>query len=263
LIPKIIHYVWVGNNPKPQFVLDCIDTWKKHLPDYEIMEWGNDCLDEINNTYVTEAIKNKKWAFASDYIRLYALYNYGGIYLDSDVEVTQSFDRFLNLSFFSGYEQYDGKYLPITAAMGSVKGSSVIKGLLSDYDNLNFEVNGELVLEPNTFKISRYFSNEFGLNPPYDGSQESHLAEGVVIYPSYYFCSPEYNKINYSIHHFSGSWLPSHKRKDKLKILNKFIISRFKKSRDQGDYPLSDSEKILLKINFSKIVSYVLISRNK
>ncbi|ELZ5940662.1 hypothetical protein U0L13_002913 [Providencia stuartii] len=147
--------------------------------------------------------------------------------------------------------------------MGSVKGSSVIKGLLSDYDNLNFEVNGELVLEPNTFKISRYFSSEFGLNPPYDGSQESHLAEGVVIYPSYYFCSPEYNKINYSIHHFSGSWLPSHKRKDKLKILNKFIISRFKKSRDQGDYPLSDSEKILLKINFSKIVSYVLISKNK
>ncbi|MEN7470513.1 glycosyltransferase family 32 protein, partial [Providencia stuartii] len=90
MIPKIIHYIWVGNNPKPQFVLDCIETWKQHLPDYEIMEWGNDCLETINNTYVNEAIKNKKWAFASDYIRLYALYNYGGIYLDSDVEVTQS-----------------------------------------------------------------------------------------------------------------------------------------------------------------------------
>ncbi|WP_318564414.1 glycosyltransferase family 32 protein [Providencia stuartii] len=141
MIPKIIHYIWVGNNPKPQFVLDCIETWKQHLPDYEIMEWGNDCLETINNTYVNEAIKNKKWAFASDYIRLYALYNYGGIYLDSDVEVTQSFDRFLNLTFFSGYEQYNGKYLPITAAMGSEKGSSVVKALLSDYDNVKFEVD--------------------------------------------------------------------------------------------------------------------------
>ncbi|HGM9951496.1 TPA: hypothetical protein ACKRFF_002275, partial [Providencia stuartii] len=68
--------------------------------------------------------------------------------------------------------------------------------------------------------------------------------------------------INFSIHHFSGSWLPSHRRKDKLKIFNKFIISRFKKSRDKGDYPLLHNEKILLKVNFSKVISYVLISKS-
>ncbi|EKT54174.1 glycosyltransferase family 32 protein [Providencia burhodogranariea] len=103
MIPKIIHYIWVGDNQKPQFVLDCIATWKKYLPDYEIMEWGNECLKIIDNAYAHEAYENKKWAFVSDYIRLYALYKHGGIYLDTDVEVTKNFDDFLALDFFSGY----------------------------------------------------------------------------------------------------------------------------------------------------------------
>ncbi|MEY1579355.1 glycosyltransferase family 32 protein [Providencia manganoxydans] len=264
MIPKIIHYVWVGNNPKPQFVLDCIDTWKKHLPDYRIIEWNNDSLEKMDNPYLKEAIENKKWAFASDYIRLFALYHHGGIYFDTDVEVTNSFDPLLSLAFFSGYEIYNGKCLPITSAtMGASKGSDIIKGLLDDYDNVHFEIDGKLNLEPNTFKISRFFSSKFGLNPPYEGSQESYLTENAIIYPSYYFCSPEDGKINYSIHHFSGSWLPSHKRKDKIKIFNKLILSRFKKSSDKGDYPLVNNEKILLKINLSKKTSYVLIIKNK
>lgn len=263
MIPKIIHYVWVGHKPKPQFVLDCIDTWKQHLPDYRIIEWNNDSLGKMDNSYLKEAIENKKWAFASDYIRLYALYNYGGIYLDSDVEITQSFDHFLTLDFFSGYEEYNKRYFPITAAMGASKESKIIKGLLDDYHSLHFEVDGKLDLEPNTFKISRFFSSEFGLNPPYDGSRESHLTENAIIYPSYYFCSPEDGKKNYSIHHFSGSWLPSHKRKDKIKIFNKLILSRFKKNSDKGDYPLTSNEKVLLKINLSKKLSYVLIIKNK
>lgn len=263
MIPKIIHYIWVGNNQKPQFVLDCIETWKKHLPDYEIMEWGNDCLKNIDNAYVHEAYENKKWAFVSDYIRLYALYKHGGIYLDTDVEVTQNFDEFLTLDFFSGYELYDGKYFPITATMASSKESTIIKGLLSDYDKINFEVNGQLNLEPNTFKISRFFSSEFNLNPPYNGSLQSNLTDNAIIYPSYYFCSPEYEKINYSIHHFSGSWLPSHRRKNKLNLFNKFIIARFKKNRDKGDLPLTNNEKILFTIKFSKVVSYSLIIKTK
>ncbi len=263
MIPKIIHYVWVGNNPKPQFVLDCIATWKKHLPDYEIMEWGNECLNNINNTYVNEAYQNKKWAFVSDYIRLYALYQHGGIYLDTDVEVTQSFDRFLNLEFFSGYELYDGKYFPITAAMGASKESDIIKGLLSGYDNIRFEIDGELNLEPNTFKISRFFSSEFNLTPPYDGSKASYLDEKSIIFPSYYFCYPEDKKMNFSIHHFNGSWLPSHSRKNKLNLFNKFILARFKKKQDKGDLPLSHDEKILLTINFSKKTSYSIIFKDR
>ncbi|MCT0090508.1 glycosyltransferase, partial [Proteus mirabilis] len=79
--------------------LECIDTWKKYLPDYQIIEWNNESIKEIKNNYMEEAIKNKKWAFASDYIRLHALYNEGGIYLDTDIEVTNSFNEFLELDF--------------------------------------------------------------------------------------------------------------------------------------------------------------------
>ncbi|EKT54175.1 hypothetical protein [Providencia burhodogranariea] len=147
--------------------------------------------------------------------------------------------------------------------MASSKESNIIKGLLSGYDKIKFEVDGQLNLEPNTFKISRFFSRKFNLNPPYDGSLQSNLTDNAIIYPSYYFCSPEYEKINYSIHHFSGSWLPSHKRKNKLNLCNKFIIAKFKKNRDKGDLPLANNEKILFTINFSKVVSYSLIIKIK
>ncbi|HBN5713989.1 TPA: glycosyltransferase, partial [Morganella morganii] len=90
IIPKKIHYVWVGNKPKPQLVLDCISTWEAHFPDYEIIEWNNEKFKDISNKYAEEAFANKRWAFVSDYIRLHALYHEGGIYLDTDVEVTNN-----------------------------------------------------------------------------------------------------------------------------------------------------------------------------
>ncbi len=101
MIPKKIHYVWIGDKQKPKFVLDCINTWKEFLSDYEIIEWNNESIKKISNNYMSEAILNKKWAFASDYIRLYALYNEGGIYLDTDVEITRSLDQFLSLNFLA------------------------------------------------------------------------------------------------------------------------------------------------------------------
>ena len=95
MIPKKIHYVWVGTAEKPDSVIKCIESWKKYCPDYEIIEWGNEEFEKIKNKYARQAFENKKWAFVSDYIRLYALYNHGGIYLDTDVEITQNIDRFL------------------------------------------------------------------------------------------------------------------------------------------------------------------------
>ena len=96
LIPNKIHYVWVGGKEKPDLVKKCIESWKKHCPDYEIIEWNDDVLKEIDNLYVKQAYENKKWAFVSDYLRLYALYNYGGFYFDTDLEITNSIDRFRN-----------------------------------------------------------------------------------------------------------------------------------------------------------------------
>ena len=86
-IPKTIHYCWFGKGQKSELMLKCINSWKKYLPDYEIIEWNEDNFDINSNEYVKEAYENKKYAFVTDYVRLYVLLNYGGIYMDTDVEV--------------------------------------------------------------------------------------------------------------------------------------------------------------------------------
>ncbi|CDH04386.1 glycosyl transferase [Xenorhabdus bovienii] len=260
MIPKKIHYVWVGDKPKPQFVLDCIQTWKKFLPDYEIVEWGNQSLEGIHNDYVDEAFKHKKWAFVSDYLRLFALYNEGGIYLDTDVEVTNNFDKFLNLDFFSCYENYKQQCYPITSAvMGANRQNKIILELLREYENIHFENKNGLNLETNIIKITRYFEDKFGFLPPYNGYQQSELTHNSCIFPFYYFCTPEYGKTNYAIHHFNGSWLPSHSRKNKLSIFGKIIFARLIKIREKGDLPMLDGEKIIFKIKISSQKYYCVI----
>ena len=104
MIPKIIHYCWLSNNPYPEEIVNCINSWKKYLPDYQLMLWNFDRFDIDSSIWVKQAYETKKYAFASDYLRLYALYNYGGIYLDVDVEVINSFDNLLDLPYFIGEE---------------------------------------------------------------------------------------------------------------------------------------------------------------
>lgn len=104
MIPKRIHLCWLSGDPYPQKIQKCIDSWKVHLPDYEIMLWDLKRFDIAQVPWVEQAFRVKKYAFAADYIRLYALYNYGGIYLDSDVEVLKSFDPLLDLPYFVGAE---------------------------------------------------------------------------------------------------------------------------------------------------------------
>lgn len=104
MIPKRIHYVWLGNAPMPASVTDCIKSWKKHLPDYTIKCWNEKNFDLNSVPWVKEAIEKKKWSFASDYIRLYALYTEGGIYMDTDVKVFKNLDNFLQWDFFTSIE---------------------------------------------------------------------------------------------------------------------------------------------------------------
>ena len=109
MIPKIIHYCWFGKNPKPSDVLEYIETWRKFLPDYEIKEWNESNFDIHCNRFVYEAYHIKKFAFVSDFCRLLALYNDGGIYLDTDVEMKKPFDKFLKHKAFVGYEWGGGE----------------------------------------------------------------------------------------------------------------------------------------------------------
>ncbi len=150
------------------------------------------------------------------------MYHEGGIYLDTDVEVTNNLDQFLHLNFFSGYEIYHGNVLPITSAtIGAKAGNSIIADLLSYYENAEFETSSGLDLETNTVRISRYFSKKFGLQTPYDGSFTTQLNDRSISYPSYYLCTPAHELENFSVHLLSGSWCPPHSRKDKLKFFNK------------------------------------------
>lgn len=201
-IPKIIHFVWLGGGKKPPLVERCIKSWHRYLPDYEIVEWSEKNFDVEANAYVRGAIQERKWAFASDYIRLYALMHHGGVYLDSDVEVFKSFDRFLKHHAFTGFEQHMGQYSPITAVMGSIPSHSWISDLLGDYNNARFEGN-----YTNTARITDKMINTYGI---LNNNCYQVFSDDVHLYPAEFFCteSPD----SYSCHHFGGSWLPLHSR---------------------------------------------------
>lgn len=208
MIPKIIHYIWFGKGKKSELIDNCINSWKKYCPDYEIIEWNEDNFDINSNKYVKEAYENKKWAFVSDYVRLYALYNQGGVYLDTDCELLANIDRFLDNNAFSGYES---KNLIPTAIMGAEKGNKWIKLLLDYYNDLSFyNSDGSLNTTTNVDTITDLTKRTYKCN--FDG-QLLKINDAFTIYPVDYFC-PKNNdtgiitltKNSYAIHHFNASW---------------------------------------------------------
>lgn len=214
MIPKIIHYCWFGKGELPKLAQKCIDSWNKYMEDYKIMVWSEENFDINMNKFVSEAYSEKKWAFVSDYVRLYALYNHGGIYLDTDVEIIKKIDDyFLSNKGFTGFE--NDINIP-TGIMASEKNNSWVKELLDYYKNKSFyKENGELDLTTNVEIISN-ISKKFGFIP---NSKKQVFHDGIAVYPKDYFCPKDYEtgKINitkntYCIHHFSGSW------KDKTKL---------------------------------------------
>lgn len=216
-IPKKIHYCWFGGNPLPEKAKKCIESWKKFLPDYEIIQWDETNFDFSINDYVREAYENKKWAFITDYVRLFVLYNYGGIYMDTDVEVLKNLDEFLTLPAFSGFEDYE--HIP-TGIIGARKNNCWIKYLLDYYNDKHFIVNGKIDYTTNVIIITNMTREKYDLKL----NNTFQKTKDIVIYPSDYFCPKDHltGKINltdntYCIHHFSGSWL-SKKMKFREKV---------------------------------------------
>lgn len=256
MIPKIIHYVWVGNNEKPEIVLKCIESWKKYCPDYEIIEWNNNSLREIDNKYVSQAFECKKWAFVSDYLRLYALKNFGGFYFDTDLEITNRLDNFLDKDFVTGFEEFNGKVAPITALMGAKKDNKIISDLLSEYKDIDFIKNGKMDTTTNVTRITKYFEQEYNYTSKNKADETFLLRENSIIYPVYYFCLKKEGKINYSIHHYCGSWVDGYSRKNILSIgKNKLVRFRRRKNINNEEFPLLKNEEITNKI---KILNYVI-----
>jgi len=152
-IPKIIHCCWLSGEPIPTLYQQCIDSWKRHMPDYEIILWDTNRFQISSMKFVKQAVEAKKWAYASDYIRLYALYNHGGIYLDMDVMVYKSFDPFLAHSAFSSVE-----FNPKVFYKNFPKGSSV--GLGIEAAVLGAEKGHPWIKDVMDFYISKEFINK-------------------------------------------------------------------------------------------------------
>lgn len=218
MIPNVIHYCWFGRKSKPKEVLDYIETWKKHNPDYVIKEWNEDNFDIHCCKYVWEAYKVKKFAFVSDYTRLYALYTEGGIYLDTDVEVRKSFDQLLGNHSFVGWED---NFLG-TGILASVKGQRWVKDIIDTYKNEAFiSWYGKLNTFPNPYRLNEVLK-KYGLKMNHKADV---LDSDIAIYPIDILCANNHEKRQYvitdntiSIHHYSGTW-SSPKRKGALQKL--------------------------------------------
>lgn len=216
MIPKIIHYCWLSNDPIPDNLVKCMDTWKEVLSDYVFMKWDFSRFDKNSSKWVQEAFDSKKYAFAADYIRLYALYNYGGIYLDMDVEVLKSYDDFLQLDTMLCYEN-SGQCRLEVAALGVKEKSEWVGECLNYYNNRAFiqedgtydmRVLPEIIYD--CLNESKYKLLE--VNTIDDASLVCNGS--IPVFPFDFFSPKSYDTgriektaNTYSIHHFAGSWV--------------------------------------------------------
>lgn len=214
-IPKKIHYCWFGQNKKNDLISKCIQSWKKNLADYEIIEWNekNFPLDELENDFVKSAFIDKNWAFVSDFVRLWVLLNEGGIYLDTDVEVVKDFDSLLQNSNFIGFE--DDITLG-SCVIGAIPNSDFILEIFNKYKCLEYKSEN---MQPNVRLITDIAKSRGLL---LNGKIQTISGE-VKIFSKDYFSPKSYitgknniTKDTICIHHFNGSWL-----KDKTSGKNK------------------------------------------
>lgn len=202
-IPKMIHYCWFGRNPIPEKNKKWIESWRKYCPDYEIIEWNELNYDVSKNMFMEQAYKVGKWGFVPDYARLDIIYQYGGIYLDTDVELIRSLDELLYQDAFAGVD--DSNLVSLGLGFGAVAGNGVIKALLDIYDKLEFDENN-MVAAP---KFEKNYFERVGVK----ANGELQHINGLTVYPEKVLSG--YNNIigvarptehTFSLHHYDGSW---------------------------------------------------------
>lgn len=239
MIPKIIHYCWFGGAEKSPLIKKCIGTWKKIMPDYEIKEWNESCFDIESVPFVCEAKAARKWAFMADYVRLYAMYHEGGIYMDTDVKVMKRFDDFLYNSFFTCQESHPDIFIPesvlesghrnpafdqvlgiglCSAVMGSEKGCPYLKDCLDYYNSIHFEAEKQTdyIIVNLIAKVLENYGYRYVLN------EEQHLRGNIAIYKPYVFAGQlTLNENSYAQHLYNGSWVESNQTL-KHKIRNQY-----------------------------------------
>ena len=214
IIPKVIHYCWFGKNPIPDKYRQWMESWKRFCPDYEIVEWNENNYDISKNPYMLQAYEQQKWGFVPDYARLDIIYTYGGIYLDTDVEIIRNMDDLLYQRGFAGFESE--QHVALGLGFGAVAGNHIIKGMRDTYDNYTFldqAGNPNLTASP---IIQTQFLLEHGLKQ--DGEYQV-LEDEFTIYPEKMLCGKSLTSrrikltpYTRAIHHYDGSWLDDEKR---------------------------------------------------
>jgi hypothetical protein len=218
MIPKKIHYCWFGGNPLPEKDKKCIESWKRLCPDYEIIRWDESNYDVSKNQYMKEAYEARKWGFVPDYARLDIIYNEGGIYLDTDVELVKNVDVLLENNAFMGFE--DGEHVSPGLCIAAVPYHPAIGKLMKIYDERKFMMpDGSLDLTPSPI-MNTDMLVQMGLQQ----NNKKQSVAGIMFFPKDYFCPKDYKtgklivtENTYGIHWFNASWQSPH-RKRMLKV---------------------------------------------
>lgn len=247
MIPKIIHYCWFGGKKIPDELQEYINTWKTYCPDYKLVLWNEDSFNIDSNSFTQSAYKAKKFAYVSGYVRAYALYTQGGIYLDTDIEVKAPLDIFLQHEAFSGFESSGA---PFTAVWGAKPNHTLSKIVLDFYQDRVYTPNENT----NTVEVGRMLIDKFNIDPNNNHLQiGEYLGDSMHIYPSSTFCLDLPR--NYTTHHFYGSWLPN-------KVEFKNIVSGlYLKEQLQQNFYNIDTKDLLKflakKITFTQLLKFI------
>ena len=239
MIPKVIHYCWFSDDPYPPKIAECIASWKKHMPDYQIKRWSAENFDVTSVKLVCEAVGLKKWAFATDYIRLYALYNEGGVYLDSDVLLHQNIQHLLQSDYVSAVEfhpidkkAYKQSVLPDftrkksvesvdgvglqAAFMASVPHHPFVEKCLAKYENSSLgQILEKKLLAPTMQALA---AEQFGFSYK---NEEQHLENSITLYPTSVIGQNAYEiKGRSATHLCAGSWEDNQLKHKIIDLLN-------------------------------------------
>lgn len=200
-IPRRLHYCWFGGKPKPPKVLACMESWRRVLPDWEIVEWNEGNADLSRSAFARAMLERRRWAFVSDYVRARAVLLGGGVYLDTDVEILASLEPFLGHRAFTGFET---RRAPFTAVFGAEPGHPWVAAMARLYEETAPPPpEADLATWTNTRLVTGLLLRDYGVRLD-DSRQE--LPEGLVLYPSHYFCYRRAFRKSYALHHMEGSW---------------------------------------------------------
>lgn len=209
MIPKVIHYCWFGSKPLPKYAKKNIESWKKFFPEFEIKEWNENNFDINLIPYTSQSYKQKKYAFVSDFARYWILYDYGGLYFDTDVEIIKSFEDIVERGPFLGIEKsINNISVNPGLCMGGIPRISLYKKMIDFYSSI--KINLEEPVKPYLVNMTTSFLCQYG----FKRKNELQFIDGIYIYPNDFFnpMNDYTGKVNitpntHSIHYFAKSWI--------------------------------------------------------